>query len=247
MTCELARPLADVADLASIENRLNSMSLDDLLEVLESKHILVWPLRLSGKQIFITKDFESKHKGNVWASALGSVNNIITLYFNANFGVKIFLERELHNILWGLLVHEAYEGLLSLYFNDVRTEVGVHDNDLKLAGIADVVVPNCVLELKSGRRRPGHILQLAAYMKALGIRHGALVYQHDVKLVEYSDQLEQVLRNAVNSLHDKLRVVRTVSLDELMRRYNRDYEAFKSRIGVEPKELLEALMNEGFA
>lgn len=240
------KPLNEVLDINAIEEKVMLMSIDNLIDYLFTKGVIIWQLNVGGNTIFVSKDFETRHRGYVWASQLGQ-SDVLMLFFNVRHGIKLYSESDLRKIAFGYLVHEAYQGLLKLSMTDVESEVGAFDPDLGIAGIADLVTTDAVIEIKSGRKSRRHLLQLAAYLRILRKNKGYLVYQDNVVEIQYDENVEQTLLKAVEEARRLRSLVSSSSLNYIIEKFKHDYERFKRRFGIEPSELLEALKNKGLA
>jgi len=238
-------PLNNVVALHDIAKRIQSMNLNELIKLLNLKDVIVWPLQVGSRELFISKDFETRHRDLIWASQLGHTN-AVNLFFNVRHAVKLYREKDLYKIALGFLVHEAYEGILKLALPEVESEVKVYDRDLGVVGVADLVSEDYVVEVKSGKRSKKHELQMAVYMKALGKNKGYIVYPHEVVEVEYAQGLVQELKRAVNDLKRLRKIILNSDLNYITSKFVRSYENFKELYKVEPKRLEEILKNEGF-
>jgi hypothetical protein len=221
------------------------MRLNDLIGLLNLRGVIVWPLHINGEKVFVSKDFETGHRGLIWASQLGHAN-AVTLFFNVNYSIKVYREEDLYRIAAGFLAHDAYEGILKLTLPRVEGEVKVYDNELRIVGVADLVLDDNVVEVKLSRKYRSHRLQLAAYMRALKVSRGYLVYPNDVVEVEHDEGLSQELVKAVEGLDRLRRIVLNHDLDYIVSKFTHSYVRFKQTYGVEPKELAEVLRGEGF-
>jgi sulfur transfer complex TusBCD TusB component (DsrH family) len=236
-------PLKEVVNLKKINELVKAFTPSDVITALLKKDVVVWPLPFRG--LYVSQDYETKHRNSVWASQLG-LNDIITYFIHTKYGVKLYREEDLYRILYGLLVHEAYEGILRLTMEEVEAEVKVYDLELRVVGVADLVVNDAVIEIKSGKSSPRHRLQLTAYMKALNKQRGFLVYQDSVfEIVINSDVLKE-LRDAVNRLRQLREELSLLSLEDVVKRYPNAISKFQYRYGVELIELIKVLESEGF-
>jgi hypothetical protein len=240
------KPLNEVLDINAIEEKVMLMSIDSLIDYLFTKGVIIWQLNVGGNTVFVSKDFETRHRGYVWASQLGQ-SDVLMLFFNVRHGIKLYSESDLRKIAFGYLVHEAYQGLLKLSMTDIESEVGAFDPDLGIAGVADLVTTDAVIEIKSGRKSRRHLLQLAAYLRILRKNKGYLVYQDNVVEIQYDENVEQTLLKAVEEARRLRSLVSSSSLNYIIEKFKHDYERFKRRFGIEPSELLEALKNKGLA
>jgi hypothetical protein len=240
------KPLNEVLDINAIEEKVMLMSIDSLIDYLFTKGVIIWQLNVGGNTVFVSKDFETRHRGYVWASQLGQ-SDVLMLFFNVRHGIKLYSESDLRKIAFGYLVHEAYQGLLKLSMTDVESEVGAFDPDLGIAGVADLVTTDAVIEIKSGRKSRRHLLQLAAYLRILRKNKGYLVYQDNVVEIQYDENVEQTLLKAVEEARRLRSLVSSSSLNYIIEKFKHDYERFKRRFGIEPSELPEALKNKGLA
>jgi hypothetical protein len=240
------KPLSEVLDINAIEEKVMLMNIDSLIDYLFTKGVIIWQLNVGGNTVFVSKDFETRHRGYVWASQLGQ-SDVLMLFFNVRHGIKLYSESDLRKIAFGYLVHEAYQGLLKLSMTDVESEVGAFDPDLGIAGVADLVTTDAVIEIKSGRKSRRHLLQLVAYLRILRKNKGYLVYQDNVVEIRYDENVEQTLLKAVEEARRLRSLVSSSSLNYIIEKFKHDYERFKQRFGIEPSELLEALKNKGLA
>ena len=240
------KPLNKVLDINTIEEKVMSMSIDSLVDYLFTKGVIVWQLNVGGNSVFVSKDFETRHRGYVWASQLGQ-SDVLMLFFNVKHGIKLYRESDLRKIAFGYLVHEAYQGLLKLSMADVESEVGAFDPDLGIAGVADLVTTDAVVEIKSGRKSRRHLLQLAAYLRILRKNKGYLVYQDNVMEIRYGENVERMLLKAVEEVRRLRNLVSSSSLNDIIDKFKRDYERFRQRFSIEPLELLKALKSKGLA
>lgn len=238
-------PLNSVISLKEIAKQVQSMDVNELIRLLNLKDVIVWPLRMDSEEIFVSKDFETKQRNLIWASQLSNIN-VVNLFFNVRHAIKLYREKDLYKIALGFLAHEAYEGILKLALPEVESEVKVYDRDLGVVGVADLVLKNYVIEVKSGKRSKKHELQIAVYMKALGKSKGYIVYPHEVVEVEYTQGLAQELERAVNDLKRLRKIILNNDLNYITSKFVRSYEKFKELYKVEPKRLEEVLKKEGF-
>jgi CRISPR/Cas system-associated exonuclease Cas4 (RecB family) len=239
------KPLKDVIDIDAIKRVMLSMSINDLIDYLLTKNIVIWTINVSGKKLFVAKDFEMQHKNYIGASQLGQ-RDILSFYFNIKHGVKLYNENDLYKIVFGFLVHEAYQGILMLSLMNVKNEVKVIDPDLGIVGIADFVSDDAVIEIKSGRKTKNHLLQLGAYLKALKKEKGYIIYQNDVIEVRYNDNLRQQLYDAVIKFKRLREFILMHDIKDIIARFKYESEKFRERFGVKPLELVEILRSRGF-
>jgi hypothetical protein len=236
-------PLKEVVNLKKINELVKTFTPSDVITALLKKGIVVWPLPFRG--LYVSQDYETKHRDSVWASQLG-LNDVITYFINVKYGVKLYREEDLYRILYGLLVHEAYEGILRLTMEEVNAEVKVYDPELGVVGVADLVVNDAVIEIKSGKLSPRHRLQLTAYMKALNKQRGFLVYQDSVFEIVINSDVVKELRDAVNRLRQLREELSLLSLEDVVKRYPNAISKFQHRYGVGLIELIKVLESEGF-
>ena len=245
MTHTQIPPLRATIALDDILKQVLSANLDTIIEILNRKNIVVWPININDVKLYVLKDFEARYKDLIWASQLG-YTNVIALFFNINYSIKLFRERDLYRIVAGFLVHDAYEGVLKLTFPDIESEVKIHDHELGVVGVADLVSNNYVIEIKLGKGSKRHELQLAAYMKALKKYKGYLVYPDNVVEIEYTNSLVQKLVKAVAYLKRLRNIVLNHDLRYIASKFTHSYIKFKQIYGVEPEKLVKVLEKEGF-
>lgn len=238
-------PLNTVINVTAIQRRVKAMDLDELLNFLNTRDVIAWPLRFSSINLFVVKDFETRHGRSVWPSQLGMYDPI-AMFFNINHSVKIYSEADLRRIALGFIAHDLYQGVLRLAVPEVESEVRFIDTTLGIAGVADLVVGDSVVEIKTGKKSPKHVLQLAAYLRGLGKSRGFIVYPDEVIEINYGSELERKLIEAVNKLRNLMNVVSAHDLDSLVKRFRRSYKRFKQRLGADPKDLVKVLEKEGF-
>lgn len=236
-------PLKEVVNLKKISELVKTFTPSNVVTALLKKGIVVWPLPFRG--LYVSQDYETKHRDFVWASQLG-LNDVITYFINLKYGVKLYREEDLYRILYGLLVHEAYEGILRLTMEEVEAEVKVYDLELRVVGVADLVINDAIIEIKSGKSSSRHRLQLTAYMKALNKQRGFLVYQGSVFEIVINSDILQELRDAVNRLRQLREELFSLSLEDVAKRYPRAFSKFQYRYGVELIELIKVLESKGF-
>jgi hypothetical protein len=202
-------------------------------------------MTVNNRELFVVKDFETKYSNLVWASQLGYLD-ALTLFFNTRYSVKVFNESDLRNIMFGLVVHEVYQGALKLVYPNAESEVKVIDRELGLVGVADVVFDDSVVEIKTGQRSQRHLLQLVAYLRMLRKGKGYIVYEDEVIEISYSKELMEKLMKAVENAKRLKEVVSSHSIDDIVFMFRHSYERFVKRFHADPRDLIKALKKEGF-
>ncbi len=195
------KPLSHYINYRAIIEKAKSISIDDLLTALLYYDIYAEVVKVNGKELFIVYDYESKYGDYV------KVSDIITYSYNPGLialnrklGCKIFTEDSLRRILAGIWIHEAYKFQIG-FLVPARCEVKCVDCTLRIVGIADLVGPDFVVEIKSSSRRlKYHVLQLAAYLYMLRISEGYLVYPKRVKKITLTRDLLERLCNLISKI-----------------------------------------------
>lgn len=178
-----------------------SISIDDVFTYLVRYDIYVKPL--PGTNLYIAKDYESKYGNYVKISDILICNKYPSLIaLQRKYGVKIYNEKSLRRILAGLWIHEAYKSLIS-FLVPVQQEVKCVDHNRKIVGVADIVGPNFVIEVKSSRKtKKEHILQLSSYMQLLKCEVGYLVYPEQVIKVTLTSNILAELDRCYRKIRD---------------------------------------------
>ncbi len=173
------KPLSKLINYEKIIEKAKSISIDDVFTYLARYNIYV--KLLPGTDLYIVKDYESKYKDYVKVSDILLCDKYPSLIaIQRKFGVKVYSERDLRRILAGLWIHEAYKSQIS-FLIPVKQEVKCVDHNRKIVGVADIVGPNFIIEIKSSREiRKEHVLQVSSYMQVLNRKTGYLVYPDKV-------------------------------------------------------------------
>jgi len=245
MAITVLPPLNHVIDVSSVRKHIQTLDLDNVISFLNTKGIFVWPITINNRELFIAKDFETRHSTFIWASQLGYLD-ALTLFLNTKYSIKVFNENDLRNIMFGLTVHETYQGVLKLIYPDVESEVKIIDRELNLVGVADIVFSNGVAEIKTGRKSQQHLLQLAAYLRMLRKSKGYIVYEDEVIEVSYSKELEEKLMKAIEDAKKLKKVVSSHSIDDIISMFRHSYERFIRTFYVDPRDLIKVLRERGF-
>ncbi len=195
------KPLSQLIEYKKIVKKVRSMSMDDVFTYLTRYNIYVKPL--SGLNLYIAKDYESRYRNYIKVSDILLCNRYPSLIaLQQKFGVKIYDERGLRRVLTGLWIHEAYKSQIS-FLIPVKQEVKCVDHNRKIVGVADIVGPNFVIEIKSSRRmRKEHILQISSYMQMLNCNVGYLVYPDHVARVTLTNSISAELDRYYRKIKD---------------------------------------------
>lgn len=230
----LIKPIRDYVDIYSIETNIQKLTLGELLTYLGQHDIIVWRL---APNIFIALDFEAKHKNNLWVSLIStpaSDDSLLELALETAYGVKIYSEQDLRNILKGLIVHREYLHALS-FILPCESEVRIKKKGI--VGVADAVCNDHVVEIKTGRPEKSHAHQLLIYMDLLQKPYGILVYRDSVYRYSLHTDIN-LLEEAYRNLHEARRRIEGI-IQQL------HHGEFRSRIlkkyGITVGELIERL------
>ena len=188
------KPLSQLINYEKIVEKAQSISIDEVFIYLAKYNIFVKPL--PEVDLYVARDYESKYRDYVKVSDILLCNKYPSLIaIQQKFGVKIYNERSLRRILTGLWIHEAYKSQIS-FLIPVKQEVKCVDHNRKIVGIADIVGPNFIIEIKSSKGiRKEHMLQVSSYMQMLNCKIGYLVYpDHVVKITLTNNILAELNR-----------------------------------------------------
>jgi len=215
--------------------RIDRMDFQILLETLQSYEISV--LRIL-PNLFVALDFETKHREFLRASMVSiplSDDLIIQTALELKYGVKLYTECDLRNILRGLILHEEYANAIKFLLPCER-EVKILDKSKKIVGVADLLCGDVVIEIKTGRK-PKHIhaYQLAIYLDLTGKQQGFLVYPDAVLEIPLS---EDILHRAYQRLF-KINNIVTKTIDEL----HNFRDKYLSKFGLKVQDLESLLKN----
>jgi len=181
---ELIKPISHYIDVDEIASSIQRLSIEELLTYLSQYGIMVWRI---ASDIFIAVDFESKNRNLRRVSIVSapiSKDSLLELALETTYGIKLYSEQDLRNILKGILIHKEYCHALG-FLLPCEFEVKVIDRNKNIVGIADVVCGDYIIELKSGTSfRKGHAYQLLIYMDLLRKQQGFLVYKN--RVLEFS-------------------------------------------------------------
>jgi len=197
---EFIKPIRHYIDVDKIMNAIQRLSIEELLTYLGQYGITVWEIV---SDLFIAIDFESKNKHFRRVSIVSTPINedsLLKLALETAYGVKLYSEQDLRNILKGILIHKEYCYTLG-FLLPCEFEVRVMDKSKSIVGVADLVCGDYVIELKSGMNfRKSHAYQLLIYMDLLGKQQGFLVYED--KVFEFSpSNTHKLLSEAYERLH----------------------------------------------
>jgi CRISPR/Cas system-associated exonuclease Cas4 (RecB family) len=245
MTITVLPPLNRVIDVPSVRKHIQTLDLDGIINFLNTKGVIVWPITISNRELFVVKDFETRHSNFIWASQLGHLDPL-ALFFNTRYSIKVYNEDDLRNIMLGLVVHESYQGVLKLAYPDVESEVKVVDRELGLVGVADIVFGDSVAEIKTGRKSQQHLLQLAAYLRMLKRGKGYIVYENEVVEISYSKELEEKLMKALEDVKKLKEIVPSHSIDDIISMFRHSYGRFIGKFYVDPRDLIKVLRERDF-
>jgi len=86
--------------------------------------------------------------------------NLLKLALEKVYGVKLYTEQDLRNILRGLIIHREYVHALGFVI-PCKSEVKVIDKNRKVIGLVDLACGNFIIEIKSSFvLKQEHIYQL---------------------------------------------------------------------------------------
>jgi len=240
---ELIKPLKYYMDINRLKKSVFSMPIEEVLNTLAHYDVLAWNLK--DKDIYLVQDPETRLKQYLRASNIASTSKCkLKSAIELKFGIKLFREKDLRNILIGFLAHDIYEYYLS-YLPSIRKEVSIVDDDLKIVGRADLVGPDFVIEIKTSRKmRKAHLYQVALYMFALHKEKGYIVYPTTITKLRPSSSLKRELFKCINSARNFHNIVHSMNLEELLRVFNS--KCIKKIFNITVEELLHILEKEGF-
>ena len=221
------RPISEYVNTQKIIENVNKLSFEQLLYYLGNYDFLIW--KVEGLDLYITIDFESRHKDhkrvNIVTKNLDEETKL-QLAIEKLYSVSLYTGRGLRNVLRGLVIHDAYSNAIGFHL-PCEVEVPVKDTNRKIAGRADLVCGEYVLELKSGKRNKNHAYQLLIYMDLLNKQKGFLVYEDEV--IPYSLD-KNLLTEAYQRLNEIYAEVDSVSQNISMYR-NRILKEFNITVG----------------
>jgi len=155
------KPLSYYLDVNTIVRSIQKLDIEEILSYLGQYGIIVWKI---DPGIFVALDYETRFRRfhKVSTIQFQRKEDILKLALETIYGVKIYTESDLRNILKGLVIHREYSNALG-FLLPCETEVKVIDVDKHIVGIADIVCNDCIIEVKASFRsipRREHIYQL---------------------------------------------------------------------------------------
>ena len=237
---EFIKPIRHYIDVDKIANSVQRLSVEELLTYLGQYRIMVWRI---APNIFIAMDFESKNKHLHRVSIVSTPINedsLLKLALETTYGVKLYSEQDLRNILKGIIIHKEYCHALG-FLLPCKFEVKIANRSKGVVGIADVVCGDYVIELKSGTNlRKSHAYQLLIYMDLLRKQQGFLVYEN--KVLKFSLNTDRkLLSEAYEKLYKIYNNIYALAKD-LQRYRNRVIKKFNVKID----EVIKKLNDLGF-
>ena len=231
------KPIRYYVDVDRISSSIQKLAIDEVLTYLGRYGIFVWKI---APNIFVALDYETKHKDLYRASFVSiplSEDFLLKSALEIAYGVKLYTEQDLRNILRGLVIHREYGNALG-FLIPCEFEVKIVDRSKGVVGIADIVCENYVIEIKTGsslKRR--HIYQLLMYMDLLRKPQGFLVYED--KVLEFSlDENLDLLSEAYERLHEVYSRIHSLAKNIS---YYRD--KFLKKFNMKVSEIIERLDN----
>lgn len=227
-------------DVNRISSSIQKLAIEEVLTYLGQYGVFVWKI---APNVFIALDYETKYK-NLYRASIVSIplseDFLLKSALEITYGVKLYTEQDLRNILRGLIVHREYSHALG-FLIPCEFEVKIVCRNKGIVGIADIVCGNYVIEIKtSSSLRKEHIYQLLIYMDLLRKPQGFLVYED--KVVEFSlDENLDLLSEAYKRLHEIYGKIH--SLAKNLPHYK---NKFLKRFNMKIDEIIEKLNNLTF-
>ena len=145
------KPIKEYVDVREIWDKINKLSLEDLLDYLNKYGFFIW--KVEDLDLYITIDFEVKQKDHKRVSIVSThldEETKIRLAIEKVHNVSLYTERGLRNILRGLVIHTVYSDAIR-FLLPCDAEVPIKDTKRKIAGRADLVCGDDVLEGMLGK------------------------------------------------------------------------------------------------
>lgn len=227
-------------DVDKISSSIQKLAIEKVLTFLGQYEVFVWKI---APNVFIALDYETKHK-NLYRASIVSIplseDYLLKSALEITYGVKLYTEQDLRNILRGLTIHKEYGHALG-FLIPCEFEVKIASRSKGVVGIADIVCGNYVIEIKtSSSLRKEHIYQLLIYMDLLHKPQGFLVYEDEV--LEFSlDKNLNLLFEAYRRLHEIHSKIH--SLAKNLSRYR---DKFLKRFNMKIGEIIKRLNNLTF-
>jgi len=233
-------PLSKVLDVEELRKSVEVLSISKVLELLLNYDIVAW--RLDDLDIYVAQDIETKNWNFVRISHLIGISEP-KLALEVKFGIKLYGKQQLRRILYGLLVHQAYQYAISNLLEDAQVEVPVVNNQYKITGRADIVTRDYVIEIKGGVHNEFYKYQLGAYMLALNKSKGFLVYKDAV----YPIEMNRILRDCIiGKIYELRQVYQQILKMDLLTIINKYTYILMNNTKYATEDLVRLLIDNGF-
>lgn len=232
---EFIKPISHYINTREIKSYVQKADVNELQFYLSQYGINVWKL---SKNMFIALDFETSHKNLYRVSMVSTplnVGSLLKLSLELKYGVKLYTEQDLRNILSGLILHKEYSNTIG-FLAKCETEVKVISREKRIAGIADIVCDDFVIEIKlSSSIRKEHLHQLLLYMDLLNKPKGFLVYENNAVNVTLNENINLLL-DTYKRIHEISRRIKYFS--ENLERFK---DVFINKFNMKVCEIIQEL------
>ncbi len=227
-------------DVDKISSSIQKLAIEELLTYLGQHGVLVWRV---APNVFIALDYETRHK-NLYRASIVSIplneDYLLKSALEITYGVKLYTEQDLRNILRGLVIHKEYGHILG-FLIPCESEVKIVNRSKGIVGITDIICGDCVIEIKSSSNlRKEHMYQLLIYMDLLRKPYGFLVYEDKVFEFSLNKNLD-LLSEAYKRLYKIYNKIH--SLTKNLPYYKNN---FLKRFNMKISEIIERLDNLSF-